>query len=185
LSSIPVVISDSAGSSIYRVTRRGSIPLRAIEEGINMEIPSPARALVQLQKSATQLHRLVIQSPLGRAFTALPGTNFLVLHTTGRNSGRHRLTPLSFTRDGDAFVVIASNGGAPRHPDWYFNLQAHPDAEVEIGGTRTGVRAETVTGADRARLWRASVRSYGGYAGYQMRASREIPVVRLTPIAPR
>jgi deazaflavin-dependent oxidoreductase (nitroreductase family) len=61
---------------------------------------------------------MVIQSRLGRVFTALPGSNVLVLHTTGRNSGQHRQTPLSFTKDGDAFVVIASNGGAPRHPDW-------------------------------------------------------------------
>lgn len=150
-----------------------------------MEIPSPARTLVQLQKTVTRLHRLAIQSPLGRAFTALPGSNVLVLHTTGRNSGRHRQTPLSFTKDGDAFVVIASNGGAPRHPDWYFNLRADPDAEVEFGGTRIRVRADTVTGADRAPLWRAAVRSYPGYAGYQRRASREIPVVRLTPTAAR
>jgi deazaflavin-dependent oxidoreductase (nitroreductase family) len=125
---------------------------------------------------------MVIQSPLGRVFTALPGSNVFVLHTTGRNSGQHRQTPLSFTKDGDAFVVIASNGGAPRHPDWYLNLQVHPDAEVELGGTRTSVHAETVTGTDRVRLWQAAVRSFGGYAGYQMRASREIPVVRLSPV---
>ena len=150
-----------------------------------MEMPSPARVLVQLQKTTTQLHRLMIQSRLGRAFAALPGSNVLVLHTTGRNSGQHRQTPLSFTKDGDAFVVIASNGGAPRHPDWYFNLQAHPDAEVEVGGTRTPVSAATVTGADRAPLWRAAVQSFAGYAGYQMRATREIPVVRLTPAKPR
>ena len=148
-----------------------------------MEIPSPARVLVELQKTATRVHRMVIQSPLGRIFTALPGSNVFVLHTTGRNSGQHRQTPLSFTKDGDAFVVIASNGGSPRHPDWYLNLRAHPEAEVELGGTRTRVHAETVTGTDRVRLWRAAVLSYGGYAGYQKRASREIPVVRLIPVS--
>ena len=147
-----------------------------------MEIPSPARVLVELQKTATRVHRMVIQSPLGRIFTALPGSNVFVLHTTGRHSGQHRQTPLSFTKDGDAFVVIASNGGAPRHPDWYLNLQAHPEAEVELGGTRTSVHAETVTGTDRVRLWRAAVQSFGGYDGYQRRASREIPVVRLIPV---
>ena len=144
-------------------------------------MPSPARIAVELQKVATQLHRMVIQSPLGRF--ALPGQQFLVLHTTGRSSGRRRQTPLSFTRDGDAFVVIASNGGAPRHPDWYRNLEATPRGEVEVGGARTPVRAETVTGDERDRLWRAAVRSYAGYAGYQARAAREIPVVRLTPEA--
>jgi F420H(2)-dependent quinone reductase len=152
------------------------------EKGAIVKVPSPARAAVQFQKTATQLHRILLQSPLGRVASALPGPQFLLLHTTGRNSGRRRHTPLSFTKDGDAFVVIASNGGAPRHPDWYLNLQAIPQAEVELGGARTAVRADTVTGDDRRRLWRAAVQSYGGYARYQMRATREIPVVRLIPI---
>jgi F420H(2)-dependent quinone reductase len=145
-----------------------------------VDLPSPARVAVELQKAATLLHRMLIQSPLGRV--ELPGQQFLVLHTTGRSSGRHRQTPLSYTRDGDSYVVIASNGGAPRHPDWYLNLEATPRAEIEVGGARTPVRPETVTGDERDRLWRAAVRSYAGYAGYQARAAREIPVVRLTPI---
>jgi deazaflavin-dependent oxidoreductase (nitroreductase family) len=105
----------------------------------------------------------------------------LVLHTTGRKSGQHRQTPLSFTRDGDAYVVIASNGGSPRPPDWYLNLQADDHVEVEVDGKRQPVTASTATGDDRERLWRQAVSSFAGYNGYQARTQREIPVVRLTP----
>jgi deazaflavin-dependent oxidoreductase (nitroreductase family) len=156
--------------------------LRADDEGAGcMDIPSADRALVELQKLATRMHRALLQSPLAPWLALLPGGRFLVLETVGRTSGQPRRTPLSYTTDGDAFVVIASNGGAPKHPDWYLNLEAHHDALVDVAGTRTAVRAETVTGPDRDRLWRGAVGSYGGYAGYQARTSREIPVVRLVP----
>jgi deazaflavin-dependent oxidoreductase (nitroreductase family) len=125
---------------------------------------------------------MLLESPIGPWLAMLPGGRFLVLETTGRNSGQPRKTPLSYTRDGDAFVVIASNGGAARDPDWYRNLQAHSDASVHVGGTTTPVRAETVSGPDRARLWGNAVAAYAGYTSYQARAPREIPVVRLTPV---
>jgi deazaflavin-dependent oxidoreductase (nitroreductase family) len=153
-----------------------------------MEFLSPQRMMVEMQKAVTLSHRLLLQSPLGPYLNRfLPGPDFLVLHTTGRKSGQPRQTPLSFTRDGTgeqaAYVVIASNGGAPRHPDWYQNLQARPDAdaEVEVDGRRIPVRAETTEGTERDRLFEAAVRSYAGYRGYQARTQREIPVVRLIP----
>ncbi len=146
-----------------------------------MDVPSPARISVELQKAATRGHRLMLQSPLGPLLSRTPIGRYLVLHTTGRRSGAHRQTPLSYTKDGDAYVVIASDGGAPHHPDWYLNLEAQPDAEVEIGGRRRSVHAETVTGADRERLWSQVTRTFGGYAGYQARTERTIPVVRLMP----
>ena len=146
-----------------------------------MDLPSRARLMVELQKAVTRGHRLLLQSPLGPLLAATPIGRFLVLHTIGRRSGQARQTPLSYTKDSDAFVVIASDGGSPRDPDWYLNLKDHPGAEVEIGGHRQSVRAEIVTGAERDRLWRQAVQSFGGYAGYQARTDREIPVVRLTP----
>jgi deazaflavin-dependent oxidoreductase (nitroreductase family) len=146
-----------------------------------VDIPSPARVIVEVQKTMARLHTMFIRSPLG-AVPAPPGARFLVLHTTGRHSGKARQTPLSFTKDGESYVVIASNGGAPRHPDWYLNLQANPNTEVEVRGRTKHVRAETVSGADRDRLWNAAVASFPGYAAYQSRAEREIPVVRLQPI---
>ena len=146
-----------------------------------MDLPSRARLMVELQKAVTRGHRLLLQSPLGPLLAATPVGRFLVLHTIGRRSGQARQTPLSYTKDGDAFVVIASDGGSPRDPDWYLNLKDNPGAEVEISGHRQSVRADIVTGAERDRLWRQAVASFGGYAGYQARTDREIPVVRLTP----
>jgi deazaflavin-dependent oxidoreductase (nitroreductase family) len=146
-----------------------------------MDFPSPARVMVELQKAATRGHRLLLQSPLGPMLSRTPMGRFLVLHTTGRKSGEPRQTPLSYTKDGDAYVVIASDGGSPHHPDWYANLVHDPDVEIEVGGRRRPAWAETVTGPDRDRLWRQAVGTFGGYAGYQARTDREIPVVRLEP----
>jgi len=146
-----------------------------------MDIPSPARIMVELQKAVTRGHRMLLQSPLGPLLSSSPFGQLLVLQTTGRRSGQPRQTPLSYTQDGDSYIVIASDGGSPHDPDWYLNLQADPDVEVDIRGHRSRVRAETVTGVDRDRLWQQSVRSYAGYAGYQARADRQIPVVRLSP----
>jgi|EndMetStandDraft_3_1072993.scaffolds.fasta_scaffold604541_1 deazaflavin-dependent oxidoreductase (nitroreductase family) len=149
-----------------------------------MEIPSPARIMVELQKAATRSHRMLLQSPLGPLLSTTPFGRLLILHTTGRRTGQRRETPLSYTKDGDTYVVIASDGGSPHDPDWYLNLEAEPDAEVDVGGHRSRVRAETVTGDERDRLWRQAVRSYGGYAAYQARSERQIPVVRLSPSHP-
>jgi deazaflavin-dependent oxidoreductase (nitroreductase family) len=146
-----------------------------------MQVPSAGQVLVELQKGVTQLHRIGLQSPLAPFLRRVGSQEFLVLETRGRRSGARRSTPLSFTRDGDAFVVIASNGGAARDPDWYKNLEARPQAWVEVAGARRPVRATTVAGGERDRLWRQAVRSYPGYLAYQRRAAREIPVVRLVP----
>ena len=147
-----------------------------------MAIPSPARVLVELQKAGTRAHRLLLQSPMGPFVSNLPGNRLLVLHTSGRKSGQPRQTPLSYTKDGESYVVIASDGGSRHHPDWYLNLLSDPSAEVERNGRRKAVRAETVTGDERDRLWRNAVTSFPGYAGYQRRTNREIPVVRLRPV---
>ena len=120
-----------------------------------MEMPSADRARVELQRAVTRTHQLLLRSPLGPWLDLLPGPHYLVLETRGRRSGRLRRTPLSFTKDGDAYVVIASNGGAPKHPDWSLNLLAHPEAEVTVAGATTPVRAETATGSERGVVvWR-------------------------------
>ncbi|MCU1501074.1 MAG: hypothetical protein JWM12_428 [Ilumatobacteraceae bacterium] len=146
-----------------------------------MDVPSPARMLVELQKAVTRAHRMLLGSPLRPLVSTTPFGRFLVLHTTGRRTGQSRATPLSYTKDGDSYVVIASDGGSAHDPDWYLNLQADPDAEVHVGAHRLRVRAETVADQERDRLWQQAVRSYAGYAGYQARTDRQIPVVRLSP----
>ena len=105
----------------------------------------------------------------------------LLLTTKGRKSGKERTTPLMYTRDGGNLVLIASVGGAPRNPGWYWNLQGQ-DAEVQIGPERRRVRARDAEGEERERLWAAMVSLYPNYAQYQQKTSRRIPVVVLEPV---
>jgi len=107
------------------------------------------------------------------------GTTILLLTTKGHKSGQMRTTPLIFVQDGDAVVVIASKGGAPEHPDWYLNLQAHPRVKVQIKGDVFDATVRTAGGAERARLWDAAVKAWPLYADYQAATDREIPVVVL------
>jgi deazaflavin-dependent oxidoreductase (nitroreductase family) len=139
--------------------------------------------LRSVQKLFTSLHTAIYRASGGRVFGGFRKTRFLLLHTTGRKSGRERVTPLNYVTDGDDYVVIASNGGAPRHPDWYLNLQANPDAQVELAGRRVGVKAETVDDERRERLWALARDSWGPYDAYQRRTPRSIPVVLLRRVA--
>ncbi|MBV9328275.1 MAG: nitroreductase family deazaflavin-dependent oxidoreductase [Chloroflexi bacterium] len=113
------------------------------------------------------------------------GARLLLLTTTGAKSGQTRVNPLAFTRDGHNYVVIASKGGAPSHPDWYRNLVAHPDVTVEVstsdGSRRFAARARVAQGAERDRLFAAQAAVMPGFAEYQRKTSRQIPVVVLEP----
>ena len=112
---------------------------------------------------------------------SVAGMPVLLLTTTGRRSGKARTTPLTFFRDGTDLVVIASNGGADRPPDWSLNLKQNPRAVVEIGTDELSVTARTASEQDRERLWVGITATYAGYADYQERTTRHIPVVLLTP----
>lgn len=129
-----------------------------------------------------RLHRWVYRVTGGRLGGRLLGIPMLLLTTTGRRSGRARTTPLTYLPEGRNFVVIASNGGAPNHPGWWLNLRAHQEAEIQVGGRHVRVRVRETEGAERERLWVRTVRTYGGYAAYQARTSRRIPVAVLEPI---
>ncbi len=96
-------------------------------------------------------------------------------------SGRPWTTPLTYTRDGDYLVVIASNGGSDRHPAWYLNLKADPRATIQAGHERLSVRAETAGPGQRERLWSLMAAIYPGYESYRKGTKREIPVVVLHP----
>lgn len=106
----------------------------------------------------------------------------LLLTTMGRHSGRSRTTALTCQKDDADFVVVASNGGADYHPGWLLNLRAHPEAEIQTGGRHVRVRARESEGAERERLWGRTIQAYAGYAAYQARTSRQIPVVVLHPV---
>ena len=109
------------------------------------------------------------------------GPPMLLLDHTGAKSGRKRTTPLVYIEDEPNLVIVASKGGHPRNPSWYHNLRAHPDTTVQIGPERRPVHARVATPGERTRLWPKAVETYSGYAGYQERTPREIPLVILEP----
>ena len=111
------------------------------------------------------------------------GAPVLLLTTTGRTSGKRRTTPLLYVEDAGRYIIIASVGGAPKHPAWYLNLQADPAASIQIGKRTIAVTASTAPAEERARLWLLATTMYAGYDGYQAKTEREIPVVILAPAA--
>jgi deazaflavin-dependent oxidoreductase (nitroreductase family) len=113
--------------------------------------------------------------------TFLRGAPVFLLITKGRKSGAPRTAPLLYLRDGDDYVVVASKGGMSHHPLWFKNLEANPDAEIEIGKDKINVRARRASDAEKARLWPKLVAMYPDYDDYQARTARDIPVVLLSP----
>ena len=107
------------------------------------------------------------------------GAPILILTTRGRRSGEERLKPLIFREDDGRYVVVASKGGAPRHPDWYLNLRADPDVHVQVKADRFRARARTAEGEERERLWRRMAEVWPAYDDYRQKTDREIPVVVL------
>ncbi len=115
---------------------------------------------------------------VGGTFEGIP---LLLLHHTGAKSGRERVNPVAYRRDGDRFVIFASKGGAPTHPDWYLNLMANPRATVEVGTDTIPVVARTAEGNEHDRLWSAQKQDVPGFAAYERKTTRQIPVVILEP----
>lgn len=105
------------------------------------------------------------------------GTTILLLTTTGRSSGEPRTTPLIHRTDSDRWIVVASKGGAPEHPSWYQNLEADPEATIQVLSEEIPVRATTAEGEERSRLWSLMAEVWPAYDDYQTKTDREIPVV--------
>jgi deazaflavin-dependent oxidoreductase (nitroreductase family) len=114
------------------------------------------------------------------------GVPTLLLTTTGRRTGRPRTSALIFGRrdgtDSADYLVVASTGGAPRHPAWYLNLAAQPDAEIQVKAESVRVRARTASDDETPRLWRIMTEVWPNYDAYQARTERVIPVVVLSPL---
>jgi deazaflavin-dependent oxidoreductase (nitroreductase family) len=108
------------------------------------------------------------------------GRPLLLLTTIGARTGIMRTTPMMYVRDGDRLLVIASNAGAPRHPDWYHNLVAHPDVSVEMTGESFPATAVVLRGEERDRVFAGIVENYPFFADHQGKVRRTIPVVALT-----
>jgi len=117
----------------------------------------------------------------GRKGHEYHGFPSLLLTTKGRRSGKLFRTPLIYGRDGDSFVVVASNGAKPRNPDWYANLVANPEATVQLKAERFAVTARTAASDERKRLWKLMAGIFPQYLVYEKQTSRDIPVVVLDP----
>jgi deazaflavin-dependent oxidoreductase (nitroreductase family) len=115
----------------------------------------------------------------GRVGGNFAGAPLLLLHTVGARSGQPRINPMMYLEDGDAFIVFASKAGSDRNPDWYWNLLASPDVTVEVGTQTIKVHATELIGAERDTKFGIQAERYPGFAGYQQKTSRVIPVVKL------
>jgi deazaflavin-dependent oxidoreductase (nitroreductase family) len=135
-----------------------------------------------LYKMSTDVHRAIFDASKGRIFGKAFGMPVAELVTTGRRSGRKRSTMLAVPIvDGDRLVLVASFGGDDRHPAWYLNLQANPEVRATIAGSTRTMIARTATEEERAELWPRITSVFEGYARYQERTERPIPVVILEP----
>jgi deazaflavin-dependent oxidoreductase (nitroreductase family) len=107
----------------------------------------------------------------------------VLLHHVGARTGTERVSPLVYLPDGEDMVVAATKGGAPTHPDWYYNLKAHPSITAEVGTETVRVQAVEVTGVERDSLWKRLVQLRPGFAAYETKTSRVFPMFRLTKVA--
>jgi deazaflavin-dependent oxidoreductase (nitroreductase family) len=117
----------------------------------------------------------------GKVGGQFEGSPLLLLHTVGAKSGQQRVNPMMYRRVGDSYAVFASKAGAPTNPDWYYNLKAHPDVSAEIGTETVPLTARVATPDERAPIWSAQKAEFPGFADYESKTSREIPVVLLEP----
>ena len=116
----------------------------------------------------------------GKVGGVFEGATVLLLHTTGAKSGAPRTNPLVYLPDGEHWVIIASKGGAPKNPDWYYNLLAHPEMPIEVGTDTIDVEAKEVTGPERDELYARQVARFASFGDYEKATARKIPVIRLT-----
>jgi deazaflavin-dependent oxidoreductase (nitroreductase family) len=132
-------------------------------------------------KATGKLNVPIYRLSRGRIFGNVGTAPVLLLTSTGRRSGQKRTAPVVFLADRDRYIVIGSNAGNARTPAWSYNLQADPDAEIEIRGTRKLVHARVADGEERAELWRNVNEMYEGFDDYDAKTSRDIAVFVLEP----
>lgn len=116
----------------------------------------------------------------GKVGGQFEGAPMILVHHVGARSGTARVNPMVYFQDGERLLVVASKGGAPTNPDWYHNLKAHPHTEAEVGTERFPVTVTELTGNERADAWQQIVAVLPGFADYQTKTDRIIPVLALT-----
>jgi len=135
-----------------------------------------------LMKGMNAVHKTLLKVSGGRWGATLGSMPVVELHTVGRSSGKRRSTMLTApVHDEGTYVLVASKGGDDRDPDWFRNLVANPDVELTVDGTTIPLTARVATEEEKAELWPRIVEAYKGYAGYQEKTDRNIPVVICEP----
>ena len=130
-------------------------------------------------KRIDKIHTWLYERTSGIIGSRLDGLDILLLTTTGKKTGRARSVPLPYFRDGSRYLLVASFGGNPKHPNWLANLVANPDVHVQCGHRRWSTRARVTEGDERARLWQEITYEFPRYAVYQTKTDRQIPVIVL------
>jgi F420H(2)-dependent quinone reductase len=142
--------------------------------------PPPGTLKAKLVNLIPKANVLVYRRSNGRLGGRVEGLPVLILHTVGRKSGKARQSPVLYLQDGEDYVIVASRGGSDAPPAWWLNLQAAPEATVEIQGTRRLVSARRATAEEKAGYWPRLTAAYPFYDDYQARTDREIPVIVLS-----
>lgn len=146
------------------------------------EIARPTAPSARLMRFVTGAHVFLYRLTRGLIGGRMGRISVLLMTTTGRKSGRQYTTPVFYVQDGDRFLVVASNGGRGSLPNWWTNMRATGQAEIEIGSRRFRVSGRQAAVDERPRLWRQAVAAYEGYEQYQQKTDYPIPVIILEPI---
>jgi deazaflavin-dependent oxidoreductase (nitroreductase family) len=117
----------------------------------------------------------------GKVGGQFKGAPILLIHSTGAKTGKSRINPVMYLKDGDRYLVFCSKGGAPSNPDWYYNLKAHPDLQIEVGDETLQVHADEIKGQERDRIYAKQASLYPNFGEYQRSTKRIIPVMAFTP----
>ncbi len=160
---------------VERTRRAGAVARRVrLTDGMNVKD--------ETAKLFTSFHRAVFRASQGKVFGKFGGMPVVELTTTGRKSGKPRSTMLTApVADADRLVLVASYGGDDRDPAWYLNLKANPEVTATTGGSTRKMVARTASAGEKDELWPKITSKYKGYAGYQKKTDRPIPVVILEP----
>ena len=137
----------------------------------------------KLTKAFGKMNAFIYQATKGRLGSKMGKQSVLLLHTTGRKSGKSFSTPLSYYRDGSNYLIVASNWGKEVHPDWFLNLERHPRTAIQVKNSTLQVEAHPAEGEEYQRLWEAVTRQNTSYLAYQKKLTRRIPIVILIPLS--
>ena len=143
--------------------------------------PPPGSLKARLVNLVPRANVIIYRGSNGRFGAKMKDLPVLILHTVGRKSGKARQSPLLYIQDEDAYVIVGSRGGSDAPPAWWLNLQATPEATIEIKGTRRRVTAREATPDEKSAYWPRLTAGYPFYDDYQSRTARDIPVIVLTP----